>query len=105
MPKLVSNCLAIAPQATRAAVSRADARSSTLRKSCASYFRPPAKSAWPGRGRFTRRDFSGAISLASAAITSFQFAQSLFSIVRANGEPSENKDWANWNEEIGRAHV
>src|SRR5664280_1557767 len=37
--------------ATRAAVSRAEARSSTGRASSKPYLRIPARSAWPGRGR------------------------------------------------------
>ena len=41
------------PAATRAAVSRARARSSTLRTSLKPYFRAPARSAWPGRTRVT----------------------------------------------------
>src|SRR4051812_49455100 len=40
-----------APAATRAAVSRADARSSVSRQSVVSHFTEPARSAWPGRGR------------------------------------------------------
>ena len=43
----------MAPTATRAAVSRALARSSTLRMSSWPYFTKPARSAWPGRGRVT----------------------------------------------------
>ena len=42
--------MATAPAATRAAVSRAEARSSTSRASTKSYFCMPARSAWPGRG-------------------------------------------------------
>ena len=42
----------IAPTATRAAVSRAEARSSTLRTSSRSYFMTPERSAWPGRGSY-----------------------------------------------------
>ena len=44
---------ATAPAATRAAVSRAEARSSTLRTSLKPYLRAPARSAWPGRTRVT----------------------------------------------------
>ena len=43
--------MASAPAATRAAVSRALARSSTLRTSRWPNFRAPPRSAWPGRGR------------------------------------------------------
>jgi len=50
---------------------------------------------WPGRGRFTRRDFSGVRSRASLAITSCQFAQSLFSIITASGEPDEVRSKVN----------
>ena len=42
--------MARAPAATRAAVSRAEARSSTSRASSKPYFCMPARSAWPGRG-------------------------------------------------------
>jgi hypothetical protein len=58
------------------------------RKSLAPNFCPPARSACPGRGRFNTRGFSGGASGFSDAITSDQFAQSLFSIIRATGEPS-----------------
>ena len=51
--------MASAPPATRAAVSRALARSSTLRTSVKPYFCTPARSAWPGRGRCT----SGTVGL------------------------------------------
>ena len=44
-PKAASSCFASAPQATRAAVSRADARSRMFLKSRAPYFCPPARSA------------------------------------------------------------
>ncbi len=45
--------LASAPTATREVVSRALARSSTLRTSVKPNFWTPARSAWPGRGRCT----------------------------------------------------
>ena len=45
-----SSALASMPAATRAAVSRAEARSSTSRASVKPYFCMPARSAWPGRG-------------------------------------------------------
>ena len=44
------NCWATVPSATRAAVSRAEARSSTGRASSNPYFCMPARSACPGRG-------------------------------------------------------
>ena len=44
-------CEATRPSATRAAVSRAEARSRTGRASSKSYFCMPTRSAWPGRGR------------------------------------------------------
>ena len=50
MPSRRSSSLATAPAATRAAVSRALARSSTSRASVKPYFCMPARSAWPGRG-------------------------------------------------------
>ena len=52
-PSARRNARASAPPATRAAVSRALARSSTLRTSVKSYFCVPTRSAWPGRGRCT----------------------------------------------------
>ena len=50
MPSTPSSFLASVPAATRAAVSRALARSSTSRASSKPYFCMPARSAWPGRG-------------------------------------------------------
>ena len=81
----------MAPTATRAAVSRALARSSTLRMSSWPYFTTPARSAWPGRGRVT----GGAIgarrrrpaSPAPTYIVRCQFSQSLFGISSAIGAP------------------
>ena len=52
-PTALRNALHSAPPATRAAVSRALARSSTLRTSEKRYFWTPTRSAWPGRGRWT----------------------------------------------------
>ena len=49
-PMADSSALAQVPAATRAAVSRAEARSSTSRASVKPYFCMPARSAWPGRG-------------------------------------------------------
>ena len=43
------------PAATRAVVSRALARSSTLRRSSVRYLSAPARSAWPGRGYLSAR--------------------------------------------------
>ena len=53
MPNRPSSCRARLPAATRAAVSRALARSSTSRMSSWPYLIAPARSAWPGRGRVT----------------------------------------------------
>ncbi len=77
------------PTATRLAVSRADARSRTLRRSRWSYLRPPARSAWPGLGRVIggRSAFSSAAA-ASGAMVTFQFSQSRFWIRRLMGLPS-----------------
>ena len=75
-----------APAATRAAVSRAEARSRTSRASPRSYLREPARSAWPGRGRASLR--RGSSSRAPGLITSSQLAQSRFSMSSAMGEPS-----------------
>ena len=70
-PRARRNAFASAPPATRAAVSRALARSSTLRMSVKPNFWTPARSAWPGRGRWT----SGtAASTGQGFIRSSQFA-------------------------------
>ena len=53
MPKRPRSWRASVPAATREAVSRALARSSTSRTSVCPYFSAPARSAWPGRGRVT----------------------------------------------------
>jgi len=82
----------MAPTATRAAVSRALARSSTLRMSSWPYFTKPARSAWPGRGRVTSgRSVPVAPSgiSGSAYIVRCQFSQSLFGISSAIGPPVE----------------
>ena len=47
--------LQTAPAATRAVVSRADARSRMSRASSRSYLSTPVRSAWPGRTRVTAR--------------------------------------------------
>ncbi len=60
----------MAPTATRAQVSRADARSSTLRTSSSSYFITPERSAWPGRGTFTLRQRRVATASSSSCETS-----------------------------------
>ncbi len=51
MPNSASRRFAMAPAATRAVVSRADARSRMSRASVRSYFRIPTRSACPGLGR------------------------------------------------------
>jgi hypothetical protein len=70
-PSRRRNAFARAPAATRAAVSRALARSRTLRTSLKPYFCTPARSAWPGRGRWTS---SGWPSTGHGFIRSSQFA-------------------------------
>ncbi len=70
-PTARRNSLASAPAATRAAVSRAEARSSTLRTSVNPYFWRPARSAWPGRGVWTS---STSASTGHGFIRSSQFA-------------------------------
>ena len=69
-PTARRNSLASAPAATRAAVSRALARSSTLRTSLKPYLWRPARSAWPGRGRC---DSSTSASTGQGFIRSSQF--------------------------------
>ena len=81
---------AIEPTATRAAVSRALARSSTSRISSWPYFTTPARSACPGRGRVTAGrsapDASAGCS-GSEYIVRCQFSQSLFGMKSAMGAP------------------
>ncbi len=60
MPARASSWRAIAPAATRDAVSRALARSRMSRMSARPYFATPARSAWPGRGRVTGARFAPA---------------------------------------------
>ena len=72
------------PAATRAAVSRADARSSTSRASAKPYFCMPARSAWPGRGWV--RTLAGAPG--SGDISSVHFGHSVLAISIATGEPN-----------------
>ncbi len=70
-PTAFRNAFASAPPATRAAVSRALARSRMLRTSPVRYFHVPTRSAWPGRGRWT----SGiSLSTGHGFIRSSQFA-------------------------------
>ena len=100
MPSAWRSAFATPPAATRAAVSRADARSSTLRTSSKPYLSAPARSACPGRTRVTGMERfvpSAALAASSAAcsalsgsdcITRVQFSQSRFSIKRRIGEPS-----------------
>ena len=85
IPTSARNALQHAPTATRAAVSRALARSKTLRTSSNPYFWAPTRSAWPGRGRVRRASGSSA---PSTAIRSAYFASnSTFGIVIATGAP------------------
>ena len=58
------------------------------RASSRSYFKLPAKSACPGRGRVTWRRRSVPAASASGAITSRQCSQSRFHTSMAMGEPS-----------------
>ena len=90
VPNWPSSCRARAPTATRAAVSRALARSSTLRMSSWPYFTTPARSAWPGRGRVTAGRSVPEASAGwsgSTCIVRCQFSQSLFGISNAIGAP------------------
>ena len=76
------NFLAIAPSATREAVSRALARSRIGLASSKSYFCIPTKSAWPGRGLVSgalRAKFSiSSNGTGSADITFSHLGHSLF---------------------------
>ena len=75
------NACATAPSATRAAVSRALARSSTGRASSKPYFCMPARSACPGRGRVSGAlracPASTSASTGSAAMTVDHFGHSV----------------------------
>ena len=76
--------MASAPAATRAAVSRALARSSTLRASSKPYFCIPTRSAWPGRGWCS--GFS--VTPGAGDISSCHFGHSVLWITIETGEPS-----------------
>ncbi|CAM5702931.1 hypothetical protein SALBM135S_00982 [Streptomyces alboniger] len=82
---------ATAPSATRAAVSRAEARSRIGLASSKPYFCMPARSAWPGRGRV-----SGALraivasssgSTGSADMTFSHLGHSVLPTMIATGPP------------------
>ncbi len=95
MPSSASRSFAIAPTATRAHVSRADARSSTLRTSSSSYFITPARSAWPGpRHHHLAPAARGHLlelllrSTSQALIAAPQLAWSRFATISAIGPPS-----------------
>ena len=82
---------ATSPSATRAAVSRALARSKIGRASVCEYFCIPARSACPGRGRVSGA-FRAMLSRSwadtgSADITSCHFGHSEFAMVIATGPP------------------
>jgi hypothetical protein len=84
---------ATAPSATRAAVSRAEARSRIGRASSKPYFCMPARSACPGRGRvsgaFRASAASSSASTGSAAITCSHLGHSVLPTMTATGEPSD----------------
>ena len=83
-PRWVSSSLARVPAATRAAVSRAEARSSTSRASSKPYLSMPGRSAWPGRGWVSTLE--GAPG--SGDISSVHFGHSVLAISMATGDPS-----------------
>ena len=82
---------ATAPSATRAAVSRALARSKIARASSRSYFCMPTKSAWPGRGRvkgaLRARSLISSSGTGSADMTFSHFGHSEFPTWIAIGPP------------------
>ena len=84
-PSARRNALHTAPPATRAAVSRALARSRTLRTSVKPNFHSPARSACPGRGRWTS---ATSASTGHGSIRSRQFSKSRLTTWSAIGEPS-----------------
>lgn len=79
------------PRATRAAVSRALARSRIGRASSSAYFCIPARSAWPGRGRVSgalRASWaSSSGSTGSADMTFSHLGHSVLPIMTATGPP------------------
>jgi hypothetical protein len=79
-----SSFFANVPTTTRAAVSRAEARSSTSRASAKPNFCMPARSAWPGRGSV--KIFDGIPG--AADISSIHFGHSVLPTSIATGEPS-----------------
>ena len=86
MPNSASRRLATPATATRAVVSRALERSSTLRMSRWPYFMAPARSACPGRGRVTSF-FAVPASGTATPIVAFQFSQSRLAMLSVIGEP------------------
>jgi len=88
----LSRRLATSPSATRAAVSRALARSSTGRASVWPNFCIPARSACPGRGlvsgAFLAWPSSVAWSTGSGDMTVSHLGHSVFAILIATGPPS-----------------
>jgi len=86
-PSSASSRLATAPAATRAAVSRALARSKTSRASLNPYFCMPAKSACPGRGCVSGDLVTpGAGDISSCHLS--DVVHSVLPISMATGEPS-----------------
>ncbi len=85
---------ATAPRATRAAVSRALARSRIGRASSKPYFCMPARSAWPGRGRVRGAlrpvSLSSEGSTGSADMTFSHLGHSVLPTMTAIGEPRES---------------
>ncbi len=90
-PSCSSRRRAMAPAATRAVVSRADARSRMSRASSRSYLRIPVRSAWPGRTRVTARRRSvpsASVSRGAGSMIACQFAQSRLRMSIAMGPPN-----------------
>ena len=84
-PSSAKNSRATPVAATRAAVSRALARSRTLRQSSVLVFSAPTRSACPGRGVTSRTRSAGGSP--NAAIRPAQFSQSRFFTTRDKGVP------------------
>ena len=84
-PRSARNSRAMPAAATRAAVSRALARSKMLRQSSVSVLSAPTRSAWPGRGVTSRlRSLGGP---PNGAMRSSQFSQSRLRTISATGAP------------------
>ena len=87
VPKRRSRAFATPPAATRAAVSRALARSRIGRRSSVPYLSIPARSAWPGRGRVIGSTWTSSPGAHTAMRSASQLTKSLLGISSVSGLP------------------